>query len=419
MSDPAHEAVVAAVRTAYGRLIAYLSARTRDIAAAEDALSAALQAALETWPDRGVPDRPEAWLLATARNRLNDGYRRARVRNDAAPTVLALMDEAQALTEAMPSPFPDERLKLMFVCAHPAIAAEVRTPLMLQAVLGLSSERIAGAFLVKPSAMAQRLSRAKTKIRDAGIGFEVPEAGDWPGRLPPLLDAIYAAYGLGWGDYAGEDTPADLSREAIELGFALFGLVATRTLAPELNGLLALMLYCEARRDARYDGAGNYIALSEQDPKTWDWPMIHRGNALLTQVQSLRRFGRYQLEAAIQSVHLRRGITGATDWAEIVTLYEGLLHFAPSVAARVGHAAAVTEAKGAEAGLALLDAMDGERLADYQPFWAARAHMLQRLGRAEAHAAFDRAIGLSRHEGQRVFLLRKKALAWKTLAPGN
>lgn len=413
-SDPAHEAAGLAVRTAYGRLIAYLSARTRDIAAAEDALSAALQSALETWPGRGVPDRPEAWLLTAARNRLNDGYRRARVRREAAPTLLTLMDEAQAMADAMPSPFPDERLKLMFVCAHPAIAAEVRTPLMLQAVLGLSAERIAGAFLVKPSAMAQRLSRAKTKIRDAGIGFEVPEAADWPARLSPLLDAIYAAYGLGWGDYAGEDTADDLSGEAVELGFALYGLMGRTPRAPELNGLLALMLYCEARRDARYDSAGNYIALSDQDPGKWDWPMIHRGNGLLVEVQSLRRFGRYQLEAAIQSVHLRRGLCGFTDWREIVILYEGLLHFAPSVAARVGHAAAVTEAKSAEAGLALLDTMDGARLADYQPYWAARAHILQRLGRAEAHAAFDRAIGLSRHEGQRAFLLAKKAQA-----PGN
>ena len=417
MADPAaglaHEAVVVAVRTAYGRLIAYLSVRTRDIAAAEDALSAALESALETWPMRGVPDRPEAWLLTVARNRLNDGYRRARVRSEAVPTLLTLIDEAQAVAGETQSPFPDERLKLMFVCTHPAIAAEVRTPLMLQAVLGLSSERIAGAFLVKPSAMAQRLARAKTKIRDAGIGFEVPDAADWPARLRPLLDAIYAAYGLGWGDHAGGEAAADdLSGEAVELGFALYGLLAQLrppVVAPELNGLLALMLYCEARRDARYDADGRYIALSDQVPGAWDWPMIDRGNAFLVAVQSLHQFGRYQLEAAIQSVHLKRGLTGLTDWEEIVVLYEGLLHFAPSLAGQVGYAAAVTEAKGAKAGLAFLDALDGERLADYQPYWAARAHVLQKLGHPDAAAAFDRAIGLSRHEGQRAFLLQKKA----------
>lgn len=419
MTDLAHEAVVAAVRTAYGRLIAYLSARTRDIAAAEDALSAALEAALETWPARGVPDRPEAWLLTAARNRLKDGHRRARVRAEAVPTLLTLMDEAQTVAgEGGPSfpdaAFPDERLKLMFVCTHPAIAAEVRTPLMLQTVLGLTSERIASVFLVKPTAMAQRLTRAKTKIRDAGIGFDVPEAAEWPARLGPLCDAIYAAYGLGWGDYAGEDGDDGLSGEAITVGFALYELLSQMTrpaVAPELNGLLALMLYCQARRGARYDASGRYVALSDQDPGQWDRTMIERADALLAMAQPLRQFGRYQLEAAIQSAHLRRGLTGVAALNEIVILYEGLLRFAPSLAARVGHAAAAAEAKGAEAGLALLDVLEGERLKDYQPYWAVRAHVLQKLGRPEAHAAFDRAIGLSRHEGQRAFLLKKQTAA--------
>jgi RNA polymerase sigma-70 factor, ECF subfamily len=418
LTDLVHEAVVAAVRTAYGRLIAYLSARTRDIAAAEDALSAAFEAALETWPARGVPERPEAWLLTAARNRLKDGHRRARIRAEAVPTLLTLMDEAQVVADDGPSfpdvAFPDERLKLMFVCTHPAIAAEVRTPLMLQTVLGLTSERIAGVFLVKPAAMAQRLTRAKTKIRDAGIGFDVPEAAEWPVRLGPLCNAIYAAYGLGWGDYAGEDEGDGLSGEAIALGCALYELLGRMkppAVAPELNGLLALMLYCDARRAARYDASGRYVALSDQDPRQWDRTMIERGDALLAMAQPLRQFGRYQLEAAIQSAHLRRGLTGVAALDEIVILYEGLLRLAPSLAARVGHAAAVAEAKGAKAGLALLDALDVDRLKDYQPYWAVRAHVLQRLGRPEAHAAFDRAIGLSRHEGQRAFLLKKQTAA--------
>ncbi len=177
---------------------------------------------------------------------------------------------------------------------------------MLQTVLGLTSERIAGVFLVKPAAMAQRLTRAKTKIRDAGIGFDVPEAAEWPVRLGPLCDAIYATYGLGWGDYAGEDEGDALSGEAIALGFALYELLGRMkrpAVAPELNGLLALMLYCEARRAARYDASGRYVALSDQDPRQWDRTMIERGDALLTIAQKLRQFGRYQLEAAIQSAH--------------------------------------------------------------------------------------------------------------------
>ncbi len=404
------DVVTRTAQTAYGRLIAYLSARNRDIAACEDALSAAFQAALETWPGQGVPERPEAWLLTAARNRLNNAYRRARVRAEAEPTLIALMDEAETMANRTDPVFPDDRLKLMFVCAHPAIAAEVRTPLMLQTVLGLSAERIASAFVVKPSAMAQRLSRAKAKIRDAGIAFEVPEAAEWPARLAPLLDAVYAAYGLGWGDHAGEDgAMRGLVDEALELGFALLALLQKRPMiVPELNGLLALILYCEARATTRF-AAGAYVPLSAQNPAQWDWSMIDKANRLLSAAEPLRQIGRYQLEAAIQSVHLRRGVTGITDWAEIVVLYQGLLHYAPSLAAGIGYAAALGEARGAEAGLAVLDGIEAARIADYQPYWATRAHLLQRLKRPEADAAFERAIGLSAHEAQRAFLRRKQA----------
>ena len=395
-------AVVHAVRMAYGRLIAYLAARTRDIAACEDALSQAFASALETWPVKGVPERPEAWLLTAARNRLKDGYRRDKVRAEAMPTVMTLMDEAHSRD----LPFPDERLKLMFVCAHPAIDESVRTPLMLQTVLGLASERIASVFLIKPATMAQRLSRAKAKIRDAGIAFEVPEVAELPARLTPLLAAIYAAYGLGWGDYAGDASEGSLSSEAMDLASTLHDLMP---LTPELNGLLALIFYCEARKPARIRGSA-YIALSDQDTSLWNWPLIHRANGLLNAAQPLRQFGRYQLEAAIQSVHIRRGVTSVTDWAEIVVLYEGLLHYAPSLASRTGYAAALTEAGRAADGLAVLDAMDGERMRDYQPFWAVRAHILARLGRKdEAHAAYERGIGLSRHNAQRDFLRGRQA----------
>lgn len=402
--DPATQvAVTRTLRTAYGRLIAYLSARSRDIAACEDALSHAFESALETWPVKGVPGNPEAWLLTTARNRLKDGYRRDKVRAEAVPTLVTLMDEAQARD----TPFPDERVKLMFVCAHPAIDESLRTPLMLQTVLGLPSERIASAFLVKPATMAQRLSRAKGKIRDAGIAFEVPEAPEWPARLPPLLAAIYAAYGLGWGDYAGDAGEGTLSGEALELATVLTDLVP---LTPELNGLLALMLYCEARKPARFRD-GHYIALSEQDTQLWAWPMIMRANALLNAAEPLRDFGRYQLEAAIQSVHIRRALTGRTDWAEIVILYEGLLRYAPSLASQTGYAAALTEAGRPEDGLLVLDSMDALRMTDYQPFWAVRAHILARLGHKDlAHTAYERAMGLSRHSAQRDFLRAKQAM---------
>lgn len=414
--DPAKAAeasVAFAARTAYGRLISYLAARSRDIAACEDALSDAFKRALETWPERGVPDRPEAWLLTTARNRLRDAWRRQAVRDAGEATLLTLMDEAQGMADGglpyMIDPvFPDERLRLMFVCTHPAIAAEVRTPLMLQTVLGLSSERIAGSFLVKPSAMAQRLTRAKTKIRDARLSFDVPESSEWPQRLPPLLAAIYAAYGLGWGDYTGgEDAARGLADEALELGQMLLDLMPV---TPELNGLVALILYCEARKKARFTAEGAFVALGQQNPRLWDWSMIDFANRLLNAVQDLHQFGRYQLEAAIQSIHIGRALTGVTDWAQIVTLYEGLLHFAPSLAAGVGYAVAVMEARGAEAALSVLDSMEAERLADYQPFWAARAHVLQRLGNTEAaHDAFERAIGLTRHAGQRDFLRARQA----------
>ncbi|MBW8880175.1 MAG: RNA polymerase subunit sigma-24 [Asticcacaulis sp.] len=400
----------AAARMAYGRLVAYLSARTRDIAAAEEALAAAFLRALETWPKTGVPARPEAWLLSVARNRLNDGWRRDRVRAEAVPTLELLMEE---VTEPAifpdarfpDAPFPDERLKLMFVCTHPAIDEGVRTPLMLQTVLGLSAERIASAFLVRAAAMGQRLSRAKAKIRDAGIPFEVPEPAAWPQRLPALLNAIYAAYGLGWGDYAGEDERRGLADEAIDLARTLHGLLPATA---ELNGLLALMLYCEARRAARFrDGA--YVALDRQAPELWDWTMIDQANRLLNVIDP-RALGRFRLEALIQSVHTRRAVTGDTDWTGIAGLYAVLLKVAPSLAAQAGYAVALTEAGRPDEGLGVLDGMDGERMAAYQPWWAARAHVLKRLGRRdEARAGYDRAMALTRQAAQRHFLTAERA----------
>lgn len=403
----ARRAVEQAARDSYGRLVAFLAARSRDVAAAEDALGDAFHAALEAWPRSGVPDKPEAWLLTTARRRLTDGARHARVQADAVPTLLAVTEEAQALASAE-TMFPDERLRLLFTCAHPAINEAARTPLMLQTVLGLDAARIASAFLVQPAAMGQRLSRAKAKIRDAGIAFAVPELSELPPRLDAVLEAIYAAYGSGWDDVAGADPRRKgLALEAIDLGRLLLRLLPGE---PEAQGLLALMLHCEARRLARRSADGAYVPLSEQDVALWSEPMIDEAQQLLVAAERARRIGRFQLEAAIQAVHASRAWTGRTDWEAIALLYEGLVRLAPTVGALIGRAAASAEARDAQTGWALLQAIPVEAVASYQPYWALAAHLLKRLGRAEQAAdAYSRAIALCEDPAMRDFLARQCA----------
>ncbi len=305
--DLAHITAERVARESYGRLIAILSTRTRDIAGAEDALGDALLSALKTWHLRGVPANPDAWLLTAARNAAKNVTRRAGlhkgVEND-----LALLEERNA---ADPSPFPDERLKLMFVCAHPAIDPALRAPLMLQVVLGLDAVRIARAFLIGPATMGQRLVRAKTKIRDAGLKFDIPEAKVLPDRLEEVLDAVYAAYGVGWDGL--QHAPAegrDLTEETIYLGRLLVALMPDE---PEPRGLLALMLYCEARRDARLTADGAFVPLDRQNARLWSAEMIVEAEGLLTAASRKGRFGRFQCEAAIQSVHVQRPITGSTN----------------------------------------------------------------------------------------------------------
>ena len=406
MNEPstsdAYRAVEEAARDSYSRLIAYLAVRSHDVAAAEDALADAFQAALETWPRSGVPARPEAWLLTAARRRLIDAGRHARVETEAAPALIAVANEAQkiASTDVM---FPDERLKLLFICAHPAIDPASRTPLMLQTVMGLDAARIASAFLVKPATMSQRLSRAKTKIRDARIAFDLPEARELPPRLDAVLEAIYAAYGSGWEDVRGADARRrGLATEAIYLGRLLLQLLPTE---PEAQGLLALMLHCEARRSARRTAAGEYVPLSEQDIFCWSRPMIEEANRLLFVAERAGRLGRFQLEAAIQSMHARRAWTGDTDWEAIALLYEGLIRVAPTVGALVGRAAAVAEARGPAMGWSMLNAIPAEAVASYQPYWALSAHLLTRLQRLEeAAAARTRAIGLCEDPAMREYL---------------
>ncbi len=289
--------------------------------------------------------------------------------------------------------FPDDRLKLLFVCAHPAIDAAARTALMLQTVLGMDAARIASAFLVSPAAMSQRLTRAKTKIREAGIAFEIPEAAQLAARLTFVLEAVYAAYGTGWEDVNGTDQQhGGLTSEAIYLGRLIVRLLPAE---PEAEGLLALMLHCEARRAARRSGDGAFVPLSDQDVSLWSVELIAEAEMHLGAAAAVKRPGPFQLEAAIQSVHAQRAHTGITDWEALALLYEGLVRMSPTAGALVGRAAAVARARGTADGWALLGSIPASTVAAYQSYWALRAHLLQQLERtAEAAAAWDRAIGL-------------------------
>jgi predicted RNA polymerase sigma factor len=400
-----HRTIERVARESYGRLVAYLCARTRDVGSAEDALSNALIAALETWARDGVPQNPEAWLLTAARRSFIDLVRHRRVAEASEPTLALLREESNDMT--LSPEFPDERLKLLFVCAHPAIDPAMHTPLMLQTVLGLDAARIAGAFLISPTTMGQRLVRAKTKIRDAGIRFEIPEGRELSQRLDAVLEAIYAAFGIGWDDLAGVDQRGrDLAEEAIWLARVLLQLMPGEA---EVHGLLALMLHCEARRAARRGPDGRYVPLSEQDCQRWSSPLIKEAEQHLAEASSRGRTGRFQLEAAIQSVHAERARSGGIEWKAIMMFYEQLSRISPTVGTRTGYAAAVAEALGAEAALGALDGIDRDEISLYQPYWAVRAHVLQRLGKTpETLDAFDRAIGLTEDPAVRQFLLQRR-----------
>jgi predicted RNA polymerase sigma factor len=402
--EDTHRAIERVARESYGRLVAYLSSHTRDVASAEDALSNALVAALTTWPRDGVPQNSEAWLLTAARRSFIDLVRHRRVAEASEPTLQLLREEREMTLSAE---FPDERLKLLFVCAHPAIDPAMHTPLMLQTVLGLDAARIAHAFLVPSTTMGQRLVRAKTKIRDGGIRFEVPQERELPQRLDAVLEAIYAAFGIGWDDMAGVDQRGrDLAEESIWLARVLLQLMPREA---EVRGLLALQLHCEARRRARRGPEGRYVPLSEQDSRQWSLPLIEEAERHLAEASSRGRAGRFQLEAAIQSVHAERARSGRTEWTAIMLFYDQLIRISPTLGTRTGYAAAVGEANGPDAGLAVLDEIDPDAVSVYQPYWAVRAHLLQRLGKTpEAGDAFDRAIGLAEDPAVRQFLLQRR-----------
>jgi RNA polymerase sigma-70 factor (ECF subfamily) len=404
--EDARGIVETVARTSYGRLLAYLSSETRDLAGAEDALSDALVAALISWPKDGVPRQPEAWLLTAARRRLVDQARRKRVRHEHEGTIRHLVAE-RAATALTGNTFPDRRAELLFVCAHPAIDPALHTPLMLQTVLGLDAARIAQAFLLPPATMGQRLVRAKRKIRESALPFEIPADDELPERLEAVLEAIYAAYGLGRDDAVGIDAGAqDLADEAVWLARVIRQRMPEE---PEVRGLLALMLFSDARRAARRTPDGRYVPLSEQDPGLWSMPAILEAETELDAAAQVGRIGRFQLEAAIQSVHAERAQTGRTDWAALVVFYEQLVRVAPTLGARVAQAAAVAEAQGPCAGLALLDTIERASIATYQPFWAVSAHLLRQVGnQAGAVEAYDRAIGLTEDPATRRFLLERR-----------
>jgi RNA polymerase sigma-70 factor (ECF subfamily) len=404
----AREAAEAVARRSYGKLIAFLSARTRDVAGAEDALADAFAAALADWPRTGIPDNPEAWLMAVARRRGIDTARRAQPAAAAAPHIRLIAEEIDmAATQA--GDIPDERLALMFACAHPAIDPSIRAPLILQTILGFDAATIASAFLVAPATMGQRLSRAKQKIREAGIPFRVPERADLHERLDAVLAAIYAAFAEGWTDPAGTQArQRNLAGEAIWLGRLVASLLPDE---PEALGLLALMLHAEARRAARRDAAGDYVPLAGQDTSAWDAALIDEAEALLLRASRMGSIGRYQLEAAVQSAHGVRRRTGAADWSAIVALYDALAAMTGSPVVAINRAVALAETDGPAAGLAALDALsDDARLADYQPYWAARAGLLARMGQADAaDRAYERAIGLESDPAVRRFLQQRRS----------
>ena len=378
-----------------------------DFDLAEEALSEAFAAAIEQWPRDGVPENPRAWLVSAGRFKAIDGIRR-RARFD---TGLEEVAESLAAAEGDPADaadetLPDDRLRLVFTCCHPALGPDAQVAMTLREVCGLTTEEIASAFLVPPATLAQRIVRAKAKIRDAGIPYQVPGLAELPERLDAVLRVLYLVYNEGYAASSGEAlTRADLSAEAIRVGRLLFELLPE----PEAAGLLALMLLQDSRRAARTSATGDIVLLDEQDRSLWDRAQIAEGLALVRRALASRRFGPYTLQAAIAAAHAEATTAESTDWGRIVGTYDLLLEAEPTPVIELNRAAAVAMRDGPAAGLALVDAIlaRGE-LTDYQPAHAARADLCRRLGRArEARAAYRRALELTNQGAARRFLERR------------
>jgi len=401
IGNEARRAAERVARESYGRLVAFLAARTRDVAGAEDALAEAFATALRMWPEDGVPSNPDAWLLTVARRRQTDAVRRRQTRTAGETHLKLIADEIEAAMET-PDEIPDRRLALMFACAHPAIERGMRAPLILQTILGLTAQDIAAAFLIPPATMGQRLVRAKTRIKEAGIPFRVPEREELPERLDAVLEAIYASYAKGWGEI-GETGSAQLAEEAIWLGQLVVSLMPEE---PEAKGMLALMLYTEARRSARRSPDGAYVPLEEQDTALWDDWQIDLAENLLQQANAGGPSGRYQIEAAIQSAHAARRLRGAPTWPAVVALYDHLLRLTGSPVVALNRAVARAEVEGPVTALEDLAAIAADkRMADYQPYWAALGHLNALAGNREAaFEALTLASGLSADPAVRQYL---------------
>lgn len=392
------------VREEWGQVLAVLVRYVRDIDLAEDVLQDACVAALEHWPRDSVPQNPRAWLLQTARRRAIDRFRRAAHFDERVQFEVVAALETQTWQDDEDREIADERLRLVFTCCHPALAQDTRVALTLKTLGGLTTPEIARAFLVSEKTMAQRLVRAKQKIKAAHIPYEIPPPRLWAERLSSVLAVIYLIFNEGYEATSGDAlTRGDLCAEAIRLGQMLVGLVPEE---PEVAGLLALMLLHEARRPARTDAAGDMLTLEQQDRNLWDRDQIEAGLDLLRRAFALGRMGTYQIQAAIGAVHTSTRHYGETDWQRITALYHLLYEHQPSPVVRLNAAAALSLAQGPDAGLVALDelAAQGE-LAAYQPFHAARADMLRRVGRREeAIAAYQRALELTANAASQRFL---------------